>query len=204
MVFSLISVVNGSKAQTMLERSSSPSTYWYAGGHPACQSNLVFIFIRPTTQVECLSEFHLHLNVLTYQVVRLCDLEMAVAVRSWNKLYYTQPPLEGNMLTIDYNPRSIFSFLCPTSKLNTTSMFYLYNIKQWLKINSAPGPQAPETHSSTFMLPKCNNRHYCNGFRLRGSPGNWTSLLFGVNPEEQKQIENITRIRFTYLRHHAV
>jgi hypothetical protein len=43
-----------------------------------------------------------------------------------------------------------------------------------------------------------------SGFWLIGPPVNWGKHLFGVNPEEQKQIENITRIFFMYLGHHAV
>jgi hypothetical protein len=43
-----------------------------------------------------------------------------------------------------------------------------------------------------------------SGFQVIGSPVNWGSRLFGANPGEQKQIENITRICFTYLGHNAV
>jgi hypothetical protein len=37
------------------------------------------------------------------------------------------------------------------------------------------------------------------GFRLIGTPVNWGSRLFGANPGQQKQIENITGICFVYL-----
>jgi hypothetical protein len=43
-----------------------------------------------------------------------------------------------------------------------------------------------------------------NGFRLIGSPVDRDSRLFGANTGEQKQIENITRICFTYLGPHAI
>jgi hypothetical protein len=43
-----------------------------------------------------------------------------------------------------------------------------------------------------------------SGIQLIGSPVNWGSRLFGENPGEQKQIENITRIFFAYLGHHAI
>lgn len=59
----------------------------------------------------------------TYQMVRLIDLEMAVAFRSWNNLYYNTAAARGQQVTIDYNPRSIISvilFLWPTCDLNIT------------------------------------------------------------------------------------
>jgi hypothetical protein len=40
--------------------------------------------------------------------------------------------------------------------------------------------------------------------RENRSPVNWGCHLFGANPGEQNQTENVTRICFTYLGHCAI
>jgi hypothetical protein len=61
-------------------------------------------------------------------------------------------------------------------------------------------------HQLTAQTTGCGGiiQRIYSGFWLIRSRVNWGSHLSGANPDEQKQIENITRICLAYLGHHAV
>jgi hypothetical protein len=83
----------------------------------------------------------------------------------------------------------------------------VYSSEMWVNFYRTTRYQTPADstfHSHHHEYMTSHKEKIYSGFQLIGQLINWSSHVFGANPGEQKQIENVTRSSFSYVGHHVV